>query len=326
MHYLVTGATGFIGQHLVEALVDAGHRVTALVRDPSRANSLPEAVELAVGDITDRESLRAPMTDVDGVFHLAAWYKVGVKDVKTAASVNVEGTRNVLEMMADLGVDKGVYTSSLAVFSDTGGEVVDESYRFEGEHLSLYDRTKWQAHHEVAEPMMEEGLPLVIVQPGAVYGPGDRGPLWLMWRPYLEGDLSIIPRGNGFCWGHVEDTVDGMIAAMERGTPGETYIIAGEPRMLTEVFEIAAEITGIDPPRTIPPGVLRGLSRIVRPFERVVDLPPEYTSESLRLLGGVTYWGDNTKATQELGLEHRPLTEGLAEMLDHEQAILSGET
>lgn len=318
MHYLVTGATGFIGRHLVERLVDIGHRVTALVRDPARATVLPADTHLAVGDITDKASLREPMAGVDGVFHLAAWYKVGVDDVATAEAVNVEGTRNVLEVMAELDIDRGVYTSSLAVFSNTHGEVVDESFRYDGPHLSLYDRTKWEAHYEVAEPMIDDGLPLIIVQPGAVYGPGDRGPTWLLWEAYLQQRLSVIPGENGFCWGHVEDTVSGIISAMEQGTPGQTYIIAGEPYTLADVFELAASLTGIDPPRTVSPAIFRVLARVIAPIERLYQPPPQYTSEALGLLGGVTYWGDNTKATQALSLDHRPLREGLAETLEYE--------
>jgi len=107
------------------------------------------------------------------VFHMAAWYKVGAKDKSQAELVNVEGTRNVLEVMKELKIAKGVYTSTLAVFSDTKGRVVDETYRHHGPFLSEYDRTKWKAQVEVAEPMMKAGLPLVIVMPGLVYGPGD---------------------------------------------------------------------------------------------------------------------------------------------------------
>ncbi len=87
--------------------------------------------------------------------------------------IHVQGTRNVLELMRELDIPRGVYTSTLAVFSDTKGRLVDETYRHNGPWLSLYDRTKWLAHYRVAEPMIRQGLPLVIVQPGLVYGPGD---------------------------------------------------------------------------------------------------------------------------------------------------------
>ncbi|MEO8683066.1 MAG: NAD-dependent epimerase/dehydratase family protein, partial [Vicinamibacterales bacterium] len=147
--YVVTGATGFVGGEIVKQLIGRGHQVAALVRSPEKAGMLKAlSVELHQGDITDRESLRAPMLGADGVFHVAAWYKVGVVEPQ-AEHINVEGTRNVLETMREMGVTRGVYTSSVAVFSDTHGAVADESYRYEGPHLSEYDRTKWKAHYEV---------------------------------------------------------------------------------------------------------------------------------------------------------------------------------
>ena len=320
MQYFVTGGTGFIGSRLVRALVDDGQDVIAVARQPARATrDLPDAVEIVEGDITNKESMRESMARCDRVFHLAGWYRIGVDDPTTAHRINVDGTRNVLELMADLDVEKGVYTSSLAVFSDTNGTLVDETYRFDGSHLSVYDRTKWMAHYEVAAPMMADGLPLVIVQPGLVYGPGDRGPAWTFWERYLRADLPVIPNGAGYCWGHVEDTVRGIRLAMDDGTRGESYIIAGEPYTLAAVFELAEELTGIGAPRAVSPLVFRLLSHIVAPLERIHRFPPEYSAEALRILGGVTYWGDNTKAKRELGLTHRPLADGLRETLETAQ-------
>ena len=318
MEYFVTGATGFVGSHLVDQLVDAGHDIVALVRTPSTAGDLPDAVDIVEGDITHKESMRDAMAGTDGVFHLAAWYRIGDDDVETAERVNVDGTRNVLELMRDLDIPKGVYTSTLAVFSDTGGACVDESYRYEGPHLSVYDRTKWEAHYEVAEPMIDAGLPLTIVMPGVIYGPGARGPMWLLWEAYLQEKLPLIPKQTGYCWGHVEDTARAHRQAMRHGEPGEEYIIAGEPHTLVETFDIAEDITGIEAPRAISPAVFRWLSRGTKLVETVATLPRMYRSESLRVLGGATYWGDNTKANRELGLEHRALEEGLRETFRHE--------
>ena len=315
MQYFVTGGTGFVGSHLVRQLVDEGHDVVVLARSPDRAGSLPDAVEVVRGDVTDRESMREPMRGADGVFHLAAWYEIGVDDVDRMERVNVEGTRNVLALVDELDVPKAVYTSSLAVFSDTGGRCPDESYRYDGPHLSTYDRTKWQAHYEVAEPMMDDGLPLVVVMPGAIYGPGDEGPTKLLWDAYLRGDLLVIPRETGYCWGHVEDVARAHRLAMDRGEPGEEYIVAGEPYTLVETFDLAEQLTGIEPPRAVSPAIFRGLSRVAGLLETVATLPPTYRAETLRVLGGVTYWGDNTKAKRDLGIEHRPFAEGLRETL-----------
>ena len=311
MRYFVTGATGFIGGHLVRRLRGAGHQVDAIARDPTKAADLVRiGVRVSMGDITDKESMRGPMTGADGVFHLAGWYKIGVRDKSAAHGINVDGTRNVLELIGELGIPKGVYTSTLAVFGDTTGQVVDESYRHGGPWLSEYDRTKWIAHYEVAEPMMKRSLPLVIVQPGITYGPGDPSTMGATLRQYLQGKLRGIPKMSAYCWGHVEDTAAGHLLAMERGRAEESYIIAGEPRTLIDAIEMAEQITGIAAPRLRPsPGFLRFLAAITR-------------SEMLRVGAGVTYLGSNAKANRELGLRHRPLEEGLRETLIAEMRAL----
>src|SRR5207244_3025473 len=147
MKEFVTGATGFVGGRVVRQLIDAGHQVVVVVRNPAKAADLANlGIEIHQGDVTDKESMRAPMQGVDGVFHIAGWYKIGVRDKSDGEKINVQGTRNVLELMRELGIPKGVYTSTLAVNSNTHGKLVDESYHYSGPHLSEYDRTKWVAH------------------------------------------------------------------------------------------------------------------------------------------------------------------------------------
>ena len=142
MRYFVTGATGFIGGSLARQLIAAGHEVVALARDPVKAANLVKAgAEVVKGDVVKKESMRAPMRSCDGVFHVAAWYRVGVRNWRDAERINVEGTRHVLELMRELGIPKGVYTSTVAIFSDTGGRLVDEQNRHDGPWLSDYDRT-----------------------------------------------------------------------------------------------------------------------------------------------------------------------------------------
>src|SRR5258708_14519614 len=228
MKCFVTGGTGFVGGQVARELVADGHQVIALVRNPAKAKDLADlGVTLATGDVTDKASMRAPMTGVDGVFHIAGWYKIGVRDKSDGQKINVEGTRNVLELMKEREIPKGVYTSTVAVFSDTHGQIPDETYRYDGPHLSEYDRTKWLAHYEVADPMIEAGLPLVIVQPGLVYGPGDTSSLHMALVQYLQRKLPIMPGRTAFCWAHVDDIARGHILAMEKGIAGRSYIIAG---------------------------------------------------------------------------------------------------
>jgi dihydroflavonol-4-reductase len=315
MRYFVTGGTGFIGGRLIEHLRGAGHEVVALVRDPSKARHLADlGATLAHGDITDRHSLVEPMRGADGVGHVAAWYEVGT-DGGLAEAVNVEGTRNVLETMRELGVPRGVYTSSIAGNSDTGGRVVDESYRYDGPHLSRYDATKARAHHEVALPLIAQGLPLVVVMPGMVYGPGDTSQLGRLLRHALAGERILLPGPpTGVCWTHLDDVVHAHVLAMDRGRFGRASIVTGECRTWREGFETAARVTATRLRAVwVPPIVLRALAAATRVIERVVRVPPEYTSEALRVGAGTTSYGDASRAREELGLETRSLEGGLRE-------------
>ena len=322
--YFVTGATGFIGGRVARQLVGEQHAVIAVARDPSRASELTAlGVRVVGGDVTDKDSLRQPMRGVDGVFHLAGWYRVGARDKRPARRINVDGTRNVLEMVRELEIPRCVYTSTLAINSDTHGVLVDESYRYYGPWLSEYDHSKWIAHYEIAEPMMRAGLPLTIVQPGAVYGPGDNSPQGQFFRQYLRRRLPMVPSGTAFCWGHVDDTARGHVLAMQRGQVGQAYIIAGPPATLRDVLRLAEGITGVPPPPLHPaPGLVKALASVVQVVEHVVPLPENYSAEYLRVAAGTTYLGSNAKARRELGYAPRSLEEGLRETLQYEQAHL----
>lgn len=321
--YFVTGATGFIGGEIVKQLIGRGHKVVALVRSPHKAGMLKAlGVDIHAGDITDRETLKVPMTGVDGVFHAAAWYKVGVKE-PLADQINVDGTRNVLHTMRALGIPRGVYTSTVAVFSDTHGNVPDEHYRFDGNHLSHYDRTKWIAHYRVAVPQIERGLPLTIVMPGLVYGPGDTSGMHTALVDLLRRRLPMTPARTAFCWAHVEDTARGHIQAMELGKAGESYIIAGPRHTFEHAFDLAASIAKVRAPMFHPgPTTMRAMAMATELAGRFVNLPPALTPEALRVLAGTTYFGSSEKAIREIGFSVRPLEEGMAQTLEHELRVL----
>jgi nucleoside-diphosphate-sugar epimerase len=316
--YFVTGATGFIGGELTKQLVGRGHQVVALVRSPEKAALLKTlGVELHVGDITERESLGAPMRGADGVFHVAAWYKVGVREPAVEA-INVDGTRNVLEAARDLEIPRTVYTSTVGVFGDTHGQLVDESYYARGPFLTEYDRTKWIAHYEVAVPMARAGLPLVIVMPGLVYGPGDTSAVRQTLAQLLRGRLFITPSRTTFAWGYVEDIARGLRQAMESGRLGESYLLTGPVHTFQDAFALAAQIAGKRPPPFHPPpAVMRALAALSALFERM-DLRTPYSSEMLRLTAGTTWIGSSAKAERELGFTTRPLDEGLRHTIEHE--------
>jgi len=318
--FFVTGATGFLGGELVKQLIGRGHQVAALVRAPERSTLLKAlGVELHAGDITDRDSLRAAMRDVDGAFHVAAWYKIGVRESGTIAErVNVQGTRNVLEIARELTTPRVVYTSTIGVFGDTGGKLVDETYQGRGPHLTEYDRTKAIAHYEVAVPMMRAGLPLTIVMPGAVYGPGDSSGIRGALVQLLRGRLFITPKGVTFSWGYIEDVARGLRQAMEAGQAGETYLLTGPVHTFQDVFAIAARLAGRRPPPLHPPpALMRGAATLAALLEKW-DLRFPYPAETLRLMAGTTWIGSSAKAQKDLGFTARPVDEGLRHTIEHE--------
>jgi nucleoside-diphosphate-sugar epimerase len=318
--YFVTGGTGFLGGELVKQLIGRGHQVTALVRSLDKATLLNTlGVQLHVGDITNRDSLRAPMEGVDGVFHVAAWYKVGERNsAPIAEQVNVEGTRNVLEVARDLHIPRIVYTSTVAVFGDTHGRMVDESYYFSGPFLTAYDRSKWKAHYEVAVPMARAGLPIVIVMPGAVYGPGDTSALRATLVQLLRGRLLVTPRSVAFAWVYVEDAARGLRQAMDQGRVGETYLLTGPVHTFEEALDLAAHIAHKRAPIFHPrPVVMRTAGKLVGMLEKW-DMHLPIAAETLRLMAGTTWIASSAKAEKELGFTARPLDEGLRHTIEHE--------
>ncbi len=323
MKYFITGATGFIGGTVARALRSAGHDVIAIVRTPAKAGDLVTAgVTVVKGDVTDLESMRAPMTGVDGVFHIAGWYKIGVRDRSQAVAINVDGTRNVLTLMRDLGIPRGVYTSTLTVNSDTHGVEVDESYRFTGQHLSLYDQTKADAH-AIAEGFIAGGLPLVIVQPGLVYGPGDTSAAREAIVQTLTRKLPLVPLKTAYAWGHIDDIAQGHVAAMIKGRTGQNYHVCGPSHTLLEGLEIVSKVSGVPLPGMRPaPGIMRAMAGFMGLLEYAIPLPPNYSSEFLRVSAGVTYLGSNAKARRELDFAPRPLESGLAATVAHEMKLL----
>lgn len=315
MHYFVTGATGFLGGHVAAELLALGHTVTALVPNHDLARRI--AVDGAiphVGSVTDQASMRKGMVGADGVFHVAG-HRIGFRDRRTAEAVNVEGTRNVLDLATRLGVGKVVYTSTLSVYSNTRGEIVDESYSFEGRHITAYDRIKARALSEVVQPLIDAGHPIVTVLPGAIYGPGDTSRMTAILGRFLRGRVRVVGAATAFCWAHVADSARAHILAMDWGETGRSYIIGGEPHTVHHVLTRAGEITGRRPPLPVPPWsaalpaiVVGGLSTVVPGLRPAAD--------RLRLARGVTYLGSDARARRDLRWDPRTLDEGLAEAVE----------
>ena len=323
--YFVTGATGFVGAEVAKQLLTRGHNVVALARSPEKAALLAMlGAEVLQGDITEPDSMRAGMQGVDGVFHIAGWYKTGAPRADgEATAINVNGTRHVLDLMRELQIPKGVYTSTIAIYSDTHGSLVDETYRYDGPHLSVYDRSKWRAHYEVVLPAMAAGLPLVAVLPGVVYGPGDLSAIRDLFVHHLRRRMLVVPARTAYCWGHIEDTAHAHIEAMEHGVAGQSYIIAGPRHTLREALDVASKYSGRAAPWAgVPPWLLSGASRALALVERAVPLPPGLSSETVRVAAGVTYLASHDRATRQWGFAPRGLDEGLRHLVEHEMRVL----
>lgn len=315
MKAFITGGSGFVGGAVVRQLLDRGDQVIALARSDRSARALEDlGAQVARGDITDRDSLAAGMEGCDVVFHIAAWYEVGVEDKDRMYRINVDGTRNVLEKAVELAVPRIVYTSTLAVNGDTQGRLVDETYTYQGPFTNYYDETKWQAHYEVALPMIEAGAPIVIVMPGGTYGPGDPNVTGELMRTFYRGDLFFTSGPETILtYAHVEDIARGHILAATEGQPGETYILAGPAVPLGDMIKLWSQLTGRPAPLiSIPARFLRPLAPIVGLVQSFVPLPEMFRAETVQSLGS-TYMGTPEKARRELDWTPRPLIEGLQE-------------
>lgn len=314
MKFAMTGATGFLGGALAHQLLAAGHTVTVVVRSPDKAETLrAEGAHVVAGDVGDVASMTRAFTGVDGVFHVAGWYKVGDAHPEEAWRVNVAGTRNTLVAVREAGVPRVVYTSTLAVNSDTHGEVRDETYRFTGRHLTVYDETKALAHEAAvrfaAEP---DGPEVVIVMPGGIYGPGDTSQIGTWMAQVAHGERVLASARLRMMQAHVDDVAAGHVAAMERGRAGQSYMLAGERSDLAAMLQEVAVITGGRPPIVMPGPLLPVTERFLRMAERILPLPAELHAESLRS-AQASYLGTPAKAQRELGWRFRPLPEGLRE-------------
>lgn len=304
MRVFVTGATGFVTGTVTMHLLARGDQVRALVRDAERGRTLARAGVTAVaGDLSDAGALRRGMEGVDAVVHGAAMYEVGIAPSQRPAmyEANVLGTERVLEAALAAGVRRVAYVSTCAVFGNTRGAIVDETYTRSGPYTSYYEETKVRAH-EIALRLAERGLGVSIAQPGSVYGPGDTSGLGGLMRNFVRGRLPLIPFADaGLNFVHVDDVARGIVLVLDRGQPGRSYVLGGEIARVADAFAALARITGRSLPRLRLPYALLQLSALVRPGLREV-----VTSSK-----GVTFWASDARARSELGYLSRALEAGL---------------
>jgi dihydroflavonol-4-reductase len=308
---LVTGAGGFVGQAVVRALLDRGDHVVAPVRDPSRLGDLAdEGVEVTRNDLSDVGRIVEDLHETDGAIHIAGRYRIGITRGERGAmwDANVGTTTRFLDAVEAARVPRAVYVSTVNVFGNTAGRVVDETYRRDlaDGFLSWYDETKYGAH-EVAEQRIRAGAPLVIAMPSQVYGPRDQSGVGEQLQRAYQGRLryrAVDDLGIGFV--HVDDLAAGILAALERGTIGEGYVLSGPQVRLSDAITAAAAIGGHRPPRLRMP---TRLLRVMTPVGRLIGQPN--LAEVLSASAGVTYWASSEKAQRELGFQPRDLETGL---------------
>jgi nucleoside-diphosphate-sugar epimerase len=326
MRAFITGANGFIGSHLVPILLKRGCEVVCVVRDPAKADRLAKlGARLSKGDVTERESMRESMRGSDVVFHLAGWYAIGNHDKAKMAAINLEGARNTLELAAVLGVPKIIHTSTVGVFGNTNGRIVDESHRAGKEAMSTeYERTKWAAHYEVAVPLQQRGAPVIIVQPGGVTGKGDPSPHVQTFHMFLRRTPVMLGAQSGITLAHVDDIAEGHALAMEKGKPGESYILAGPCLTYRQAFELCEKIAGLPATKVWLPGwVAATMSKLAGLIESM-GMSLQFSAEALGTLADYTFWGSADKAKRELGWTLRPVEDVLKEVLEYERAKMNG--
>lgn len=315
MKALVTGANGFTGSHLVKALQQRGDSVVGLVRESSDLTRLQDTeVQLVTGDITDRKALRQAMKDVDTVFHTAAFVELGLVDAAKMERVNVEGTQAVLEIAKEMEISKMVYCSTIGIYGDTKGEVIDESFeRTQEDFSSAYDSTKYEAQ-QLVDNYAVIGFPVVSVMPSGIFG-GDDPHYNPAFKLFLQGKLKVWAGGDRITGiVHVDDLANAMILAAEKGERGEHYIISAGEIPFGQIFEIMGEQTGISKPVELPPPVIRMAGNIIDPIGKLLSWNPPISKERVHYLYDRCVRVDATKAREKLGWEPRSVPQVLQEI------------
>jgi dihydroflavonol-4-reductase len=315
MKAFITGATGFIGTRVAERMARAGHGMRCLVRPASDATRIEGlGAEVVRGDVVDREVVLRGMEGCDHVIHLAAAYEFWLPDPAVFRKVNVTGTRNVMECALEAGVRKVTHVSSLVVYGTPADDPVTESSDFGSRRWSEYARTKFEGDR-IAWDLHERGLPLVVLYPGAVLGPGDPKAtgryidrLVHHRMPATVFDSAIFP------WVHVDDVAEAVVRATEMpGNSGERYIVSAESLTFGEINHMVSEISGEPLPRPHLPDRLAilmagGLTRLAD----LVKKPPPWgmSTDQMQTMGHGPR-ADGHKAERDLGFTYTSIRTAL---------------
>jgi dihydroflavonol-4-reductase len=319
MKVFLTGATGFIGGHLLRALLEAGAKVRCLRRAESLRRNLDGLdVEVVMGDLRDGDSLRIGLQGCEMVFHCAADYRLYSKNPDELYESNVEGTRNLLRAASEAGAKRVVYTSSVGALGlNPDGSPADEEAPVTLEDMvGHYKRSKFLAER-VADEWVEKGLPIVIVNPSTPVGEGDLKPTatgqmivdFLNRRTpaYVDTGLNLVD---------VRDVALGHVRAAEKGRVGEKYILGNRDMSLQEIFLTLGGLTGLPAPKMkVPHWLPLCWAALDTGFSRLVGRTPGVPLEAVRLSRYKMYF-DASKAVRELGLPQTPIEEPLQRAVD----------
>ena len=320
MTVLITGASGFVGSAVLRHLVQAGHRVRALVRpDSDRRNLDGVPVEIAVGDLRDRASLERAAAGCSGLFHVAADYRLWTPKPDGLYQTNVSGTRELMLAAAAAGVGRIVYTSSVATLGLTAdGTPADETAPAAiDDMIGHYKRSKFLAEAEVLKLAEDEGLPVVIVNPSTPVGPRDIKPT-PTGRMIVEAAAGRMPAfvDTGLNLVHVDDVAAGHLLAYERGAVGERYILGGDNMTLREILRDIAAITGRRPPRVrLPHGLVVPIAYVAEAWARLGGGEPFVTVDGVRMARKLMFFSSQ-KARDALGFRPRPAAEALRDAVE----------
>ena len=311
---LVTGASGFVGSAVARKLAEAGYAVRALVRPTSpRAHLAGLDIEFAEGDLRDAPSLARATKDVRYLFHVAADYRLWARNPQDILDNNLIGTRTIMEEAKLAGVERIVYTSSVATLALTkGGDPADETVPLhERNAIGTYKRSKVIAERLV-ESMIAQGLPAVIVNPSTPIGPCDVKPT-PTGRIIVEAAQGRIPGfvDTGLNLVHVDDVAEGHLAALNKGKIGERYILGGQNVLFSDMLGEIARIVGRKAPRIkVPRGAIIPLAIGAEAVARVTGREPFVTLDGLRMSKYRMFFRTE-KAERELGIRARPFAHGL---------------
>ena len=317
---LVTGATGFVGAAVARALIAAGRRVRVLTRPASdRRNLAGLDIEIAVGSLEDRASLGAAVAGCGALYHVAADYRLWVRDPAAMFRANVEGTRALMEAAQSAGVERIVYTSSVATLGlGADGAPADETTPSTyADMIGPYKQSKFLAEAEVRHLVETQRLPAVIVNPSTPVGPRDIKPT-PTGRMILEAASGRMPAfvDTGLNLVHVDDVAKGHLLAEERGRIGERYILGGENLALAEILRRIAGIVGRKPPTLrLPLAVVWPVAAVAEMVGRITGREPMVTFDGLRMARKKMFFS-SAKAERELGYRSRPVDLALADAIE----------